>query len=120
MLWGAALAVGAEAYRRCEDPDKAVGLAVKATQSLIESFTARTNTVDCREITGTDFNKPLQMLRYMAKNNDIAVYLNRCKTSAGVKIAGDAPEPERREQTKRTGTMVRPFGSGNSWALAVN
>ena len=65
MLWGAALAVGAEAYRRCEDPDKAVGLAVKSTQSLIESFTERTNTVDCRDITGTDFNKPLQMLRYM-------------------------------------------------------
>lgn len=65
MLWGAALAVGAEAYRRCNDPDKAVGLAVKATQNLVNFFTDRTDTVDCRDITGTDFNQPLQMLRYM-------------------------------------------------------
>jgi hypothetical protein len=65
MLWGATMAVGAEAYRRAPSPEQAVGLAIQATQQVVHSFTDRTGTVDCRAITRTDFKKPLQMFRYM-------------------------------------------------------
>lgn len=66
MLWGAALAVGAEAYRRRQGGSQATALAIRAVQSLIESFSNnRTNTVNCRDITETDFNNKLEMWRYL-------------------------------------------------------
>ncbi len=65
MLWGASLAVGAEAYRRTTDKDRAGILAVKTTRELMRSFRETTDTVDCREITGTDFSKPWQMFKYL-------------------------------------------------------
>ncbi len=67
MLWGATLAVGAEAYRRGEDIDEAIALAIKATQNLIESFTKRTNTVNCREITGCNMDSFIGLTKYMLK-----------------------------------------------------
>ena len=65
MLWGASFAVGSEAYRRTNNLNQAVRLAINATQHLIRSFVKRTKTVKCRTITGTDFSKPLQMLNYL-------------------------------------------------------
>ncbi len=65
MLWGAAMAAGAEAYRRCDDQDEAIALAVKATQYIMDSFQERTDSANCRDITGTNFFNPFQMLRYM-------------------------------------------------------
>jgi hypothetical protein len=65
MLWGAALAVGAEAYRRHPDPGEAMAVAVTATQQLIDSFVEQTDTVNCREITGLRLNTSLGMARLM-------------------------------------------------------
>lgn len=65
MLWGAALAVGAESFRKCKDREQAIGLAIEATRQLLESFTKRTHTVNCREITNTDFSKKLEMAKYV-------------------------------------------------------
>lgn len=65
MLWGATLAVGAEAYRRYGNGNQAIGQAVKATQNLVSSFANRTGTVNCREITKTDFFNKWQMMKYM-------------------------------------------------------
>jgi len=65
MLWGAAMAVGAEAYRRCEDPEKAVALAINAAKAIVDSFIHRTHTPNCRKITRTDFSNPLQMTWYL-------------------------------------------------------
>ncbi|MCA9708429.1 MAG: C_GCAxxG_C_C family protein [Myxococcales bacterium] len=52
MLWGATLAVGAEAGRRCDEPSEAIGLALAATGQVVASFEGRSQTVDCRDITG--------------------------------------------------------------------
>lgn len=65
MLWGSALAVGAESYRRSGNQDQAVGLAITATRHLIESFSKRAKSVNCREITNTDFSRKFDMLKYM-------------------------------------------------------
>lgn len=67
MLWGAALAVGAEAYRRGKDTDESTALAIIATQNLMESFTKRTNTVNCREITGYNMDSFIGLTSYMLK-----------------------------------------------------
>ncbi|MDX5584155.1 MAG: C-GCAxxG-C-C family protein [Aureibaculum sp.] len=67
MLWGAALAVGAESYRRCNDRDQAIGLAIKAAQNLTESFSKRADTVNCRDITNCNLDSFFGMTKFMIK-----------------------------------------------------
>ncbi len=55
MLWGSSLAVGAESFRRHDDRDKAIGVAITATQHIMESFSKRAKSVNCRDIINTDF-----------------------------------------------------------------
>jgi hypothetical protein len=38
MLWGSALAVGAESFRRHDDRGQAIGIAITATQHLIKKW----------------------------------------------------------------------------------
>jgi hypothetical protein len=64
MLWGASLAVGAEAYRRYPEFNQAMAIAIKATQSIMTSFEQRNNTINCREITRCDFSNKLSMAKY--------------------------------------------------------
>ena len=67
MLWGASLAVGAEAYRRSLTSDEAIPLAITATQKLLESFSNRTNTINCRDITNTNMDSFFGLTKYMIK-----------------------------------------------------
>ena len=68
MLWGTALALGTEAYRRHKDsPDMAIAAAVTATQHIVESFIKQTDTVNCREIIGFNLNSALGLFAYMLK-----------------------------------------------------
>ncbi len=67
MLWGSALALGAESFRRYNDRDKAIGMAITATAQIMESFTKRTKNVNCLDITGVNFLNKLEMLKYMVK-----------------------------------------------------
>ncbi len=65
MLWGAAMAVGAEAYRQADNRDQAIGMAIAATMELVRSFRKTADTVNCRDITDTDFSKIFQFIRYI-------------------------------------------------------
>ena len=65
MLWGAAMAAGAEAFRRLEHPGRATGLAILATQQINSSFVDRTSSVDCEDITQTDFQNKRSFAKYM-------------------------------------------------------
>jgi hypothetical protein len=65
MLWGTSLAVGAESYKRSFDKHKATALAIKATQNIMKSFSVRTQTMDCYDITQTDWNKKSSIAKYM-------------------------------------------------------
>jgi len=67
MLWGAALAVGAESFRRNSDKNKAMASAIAASQYLVESFTKRTKSVNCRDITKVDWENKFDMAIYMVK-----------------------------------------------------
>ena len=64
MLWGASLAVGAEAYRKCKDQNQAICVTINVTQSLMESFSKRENTINCRDITRCDFSSKLSFAKY--------------------------------------------------------
>jgi hypothetical protein len=64
MLWGAVAAAGAEAFRRHGDRDRAIGAAMAASQRIVESFTKRAGSADCREITGCSWRSPLGIAKY--------------------------------------------------------
>jgi hypothetical protein len=65
MLWGAALAAGAESHRRHGHRGQAA--AMEAARRLVESFEKRTGSVNCREITGHDFTKTLDLVKFMVR-----------------------------------------------------
>ena len=64
MLWGSSLAIGAEAYRRCEDLDRAMRVAVRATREVMASFSEKEKTINCREITHCDFSSKWSFAKY--------------------------------------------------------
>ena len=67
MLWGASLAVGAEATHRTSSINEARTLAITTTQGVVDSFVRRTNTVNCKEITGVDQSTLLGLVKFMIK-----------------------------------------------------
>jgi len=64
MLWGSALAVGAESFRRFSDRGKASAVAITTTQHLVKSFSKRAKSVNCRDIT-CDFSNKFDLLKFM-------------------------------------------------------
>jgi hypothetical protein len=65
MLWGASLAAGAESFRRNSDRGQAIASTITATQHLITSFTERTKSVNCRDVSPADFSKKIGMAKLM-------------------------------------------------------
>jgi hypothetical protein len=79
MLWGASLAVGAEAWRRYPDHGQSVAAAITATQHLMESFYSRKKTVNCRDITLFDTTTKWGMAKFFLTGKPIG-----CMNLAGV------------------------------------
>lgn len=67
MLWGSSLAVGAEAFRRFTNKDFALVTAISATQTIMTSFSKRTNTHNCRDFTRCDMKSFSGMTKFMIK-----------------------------------------------------
>ena len=65
MLWGASMAIGAEALRKSKNPDQATGLTILATQHVMVSFVDRTESIECEDITQCDFSNKKSFLKYM-------------------------------------------------------
>ncbi|NHF60108.1 C_GCAxxG_C_C family protein [Flavobacteriaceae bacterium TP-CH-4] len=65
MLWGASLAIGAEAYRSCKTKSEAIATAIIATQHVMNSFMEREQTIQCKEITRCDFGNKWSYAKYM-------------------------------------------------------
>ena len=67
MLWGSSLAAGAESFRRYKNHGLAIAAAITATQHIVESFSNRAKTVNCRDIT-CEFNNKFTMAMFMLKS----------------------------------------------------
>lgn len=74
MLWGASMAVGAESYRRSDNLSQSIALSVQATQHIMESFENRTQTIECEEITKTDFNNKWSFAKYMLSGKFVSCF----------------------------------------------
>ena len=62
MLWGAALAAGAEAYRLYGPGPLAEVRSIVAAQKLVASFRNLAGKIDCREIIGLDMTGKMELL----------------------------------------------------------
>ena len=71
MTWGATLAAGAEAFRLFGPGPQAETKAIEAAHRLVESFNTRNNHTNCLELTNTEWQKPMQMLRYFIKGGPV-------------------------------------------------
>jgi hypothetical protein len=65
MLWGVALATGAEAYRQTNDVNEARAMAIAASKELVASFENQNHTLECREFTGVRLNTFMGLLKMM-------------------------------------------------------
>jgi putative redox-active protein with C_GCAxxG_C_C motif len=74
MVWGSALAAGAEAYRRFGPGRRAETASLIAAQRIVESFRARNGAVDCFDLTDTDFGSPAQTWRYLLTGKPIGCF----------------------------------------------
>ena len=90
LLMGSALAVGAESFRRQKDPGKATALAIHATRSVRASFQRSAGSVNCREITDTDFSKKLQFARFLVFRARACFSLADVWTDEAVRSAKEA------------------------------
>jgi len=78
LIWGAALAAGAQAYRLHGPGPQAEAEAVRASQRLMESFRARHTHINCLELTETEWKNSMQVAKYFIKGGTI-----RCFRMAG-------------------------------------
>jgi hypothetical protein len=74
LIWGAAMAAGAEAHRRCNGCKQTTGLAMKASQDLASSFEERAKSLECHDITDTNWLKKGSILKYMAKGKMVTCF----------------------------------------------
>lgn len=74
LLLGATMAVGAEAYRKCDSPDEAIGLAIKASQHMVESFTNRAKSTDCYDITESSWLSTKGVVKFFATGKMVTCF----------------------------------------------
>jgi hypothetical protein len=74
MLWGAALAAGAQSYRLYGTGPQAEAEAIFVTQKLVDTFLARTSNINCLEITELDMQKGTGGLKFILKGGPIGCF----------------------------------------------
>ncbi len=81
MIWGAALAAGAQAYRLFGPGPQAETRAIFAAQKIVESFRAQNNNINCLEITDLDkSSSTMQMIIYfLIKGGSIGCFRRAAK-----------------------------------------
>jgi hypothetical protein len=74
MIWGAALAGGAQAYRLLGSGPQAEIGAIIAAQRLVDSFQAHNHHIDCLDVIDTDWQKSGQVLKYFLKGGPVGCF----------------------------------------------
>ena len=76
MLWGAALAAGAQAYRLWGPGPRAEAGAVIAAQQAVEAFRAHTGEINCAEIVQMNWKAPTKgrILKFFLKGGPIGCF----------------------------------------------
>jgi hypothetical protein len=106
MLWGAAFAAGAQAYRLLGPGPRAETAAIMATQEIVKSFRARTNNeINCLEITDMNMQGKVQIrkiLKFFIKGGPVRCFnmAAKCARDSFIEINnalskkhGETPSP---------------------------
>ena len=67
MLWGSALATGAESFRRNSDQSLAVATTIQVTRQISDSFYSRAGSLNCNDITGVNLKSKLGIAKMMVQ-----------------------------------------------------
>jgi hypothetical protein len=92
MIWGAALAAGAEAHRRFGEGARAEALAVAAAGRLLGVFRAQNGATDCFDITEIDDSSTkMEMMTYfLLKGGAVRCFAGAARYASAAKDAIDA------------------------------
>jgi hypothetical protein len=74
MLWGAALAAGAQAYRLHGPGPVGETMALKASERLRDSFPTKNNYMNCIDITALDMKETSGVFKFLAKGGPIGCF----------------------------------------------
>lgn len=74
MLWGASMAVGAESYRQNKNQGQVFSKSIAATRHIMDSFVNQTNSIECEDITKTDFSNKWSFAKYMLSGNFVSCF----------------------------------------------
>lgn len=74
LLWGASLAVGTESYSKHKDLNRASAVAIEATQKIMQSFSTRTNYIDCYDISETNWKSKRSFAKNMITGKFLACF----------------------------------------------
>ena len=129
MIWGAVLAVGAEAYRRYEDQDLAIAVTVTAAQHIVESFEKRSATINCKEILGYSLSNVFGLVRLMLTTTLKGMDNSKCFNLAddwapeAIQAGKEGLEVDQIELTQKpiscAAEVVRKMGGNEKEAMMV-
>jgi hypothetical protein len=124
MLWGAVLAAGAESYHRYGTADKSTAMAMKASQDLLKSFIATTNSADCLDITDCDWTNKFSAVKFMVTGKFLSCFKLVEKWApeayrvADESLAGEVPACGAKTVSCAS-EMVRKLGASDEEAAMV-
>jgi hypothetical protein len=124
MIWGAALAAGAQAYRLFGPGAQAETRAIAAARGLVEVFRARNNTINCHDITNLDASSTnLQMINYfLIKGGAIGCFRRTARYAPAAFSAIDAAFSENHGEAPSApvscaALLARKMGAGDNHAV---
>ena len=124
MLWGASMAIGAESYRRIGDPGKAIEIAIQATQKTMNSFVARTKSIECEEITSCDFTNKRSFAKFMLSGKFVGCFKLAGRWApealqAAMEGLSERPSGEPRHSASCASEVVRKMGGSEQDTILV-
>jgi len=129
MLWGATLAAGAESFRRFKNHNQALAKAVIGAQHIVESFTKRATSVNCRDIIDCDIENQFEIVNFMLKslpggfNNMICMNLAEKWFPEAVQSAKEGLSTKQTDLTQLpvscASEVVKKMGAGNEEMVTV-
>jgi hypothetical protein len=99
MLWGAALATGAQAHRLYGPGPQAQAEALVATQGLVEIYRGRTEQINCRDVTGLDMQTGNVPIMFLLKGGPIYCFLLAARYARGAFAKINAAFSERQVES---------------------
>ena len=124
LIWGAALAAGAQAYRCFGAGPEAEAAALRASQSLVSSFRTQNGEINCLELTECDWRKPSKVMKYFLKGGTIKCFRMAARFPPAayddiLKATAEHPTDAPVSPVSCTAELARRLGASDLQAMMV-